>query len=155
MFSKKIILISIVGTVLLACSGQALGGTLVIRSSTSCGHRIAQPIMPRFRRHTFHKKHAFIHPHHRTFVKRRPHPHNVVVRRPRRRQIAVNLVPTVTVTTREIAVEHTTVTVWITNSNGSQTSVSLQKSGPGFVGPRGEYYTNMPTEKQLRMVYGF
>jgi hypothetical protein len=89
-------------------------------------------------------------------VKRRPHAHNVVVvRRPRRRQIAVNLVPTVTVRTREIAVEQTKVRVWITNSNGSQTSVSLQKSGPGFVGPRGEYYTNMPTEKQLRIVYGF
>ncbi len=156
MFSKKIILISIVGTVLLACAGQALGGTLVIRSSTSRGHRIARPIMPRVYNHPFHKKRIFIHPHHRTFVKRRPHPHKVVVvRRPRRRQIAVNLVPTVTVTTREIAVEQTTVTVWITNSNGSQRSVSLQKNGPGFVGPRGEYYTNMPTEKQLRMVYGF
>lgn len=155
MFSKKIILISIVGTVLLACFGQALGGTLVIRSSTSRGHRIARPIMPRIYNHPFHRKHAFVRPHHRTFVKRRPHAHNVVVRRPRRRQIAVNLVPTVTVRTREIAVEQTTVTVWITNSNGSQTSVSLRRSGPGFVGPRGEYYPNMPTEEQLRMVYGF
>jgi hypothetical protein len=54
-----------------------------------------------------------------------------------------------------MAVENTKVTVWITNSNGSQTSVSLQKSGPGFVGPRGEYYTNMPTQQQLRIVYGF
>lgn len=156
MFSKKIILISIVGTVLFTCLGQALGGTLVIRSSTSRGYRVARPIMPRVYNHPIHKKHAFIHPHHRTFVKRRPHPHKVVVvRRPWRRQIAVNLVPTVTVRTREIAVEHTTVTVWITNSNGSQMSVSLQKSGPGFVGPRGEYYPNMPTEEQLRMVYGF
>jgi hypothetical protein len=156
MFSKKIILISIVGTVLFTCLGQALGETLVIRSSTSCGYQIARPIMPRFNHPPFHKKHAFIHPHHRTFVKRRPHPHKVVVvRRPRRRQIAVNLVPTVTVTSPVIAVEQTTVKVWITNSNGSQTSVSLQKNGPGFVGPRGEYYRNMPTEKQLRIVYGF
>jgi hypothetical protein len=51
-----------------------------------------------------------------------------------------------------MAVENTKVTVWITNSNGSQTSVSLQKSGPGFVGPRGEYYTNMPTQQQAEMV---
>lgn len=155
MFRKKIILVSIVGTVLFTCSGKVWGGTLVIRSSTSRGYRIAQPIMPRVYRHPFHKKHIFIRPHHRTFVKRRPRPHNVVVRRPWRRQIAVNLVPTVTVTTPVIAVEQTTVTVWITNSNGSQTSVSLRRSGPGFVGPRGEWYPNMPTEKQLRMVYGF
>ncbi len=155
MFSKKIILVSIVGTVLLACFGQAFGGTLVIRSSTSRGHRIARPIMPRVYNHPFHKKHAFVRPHHRTFVKRRPHSHNVVVRRPRRRQIAVNLVPTVTIRTREIGVEQTTVTVWITNSNGSQTSVSLHRSGPGFEGPRGEYYPNLPTGEQLRIVYGF
>lgn len=156
MFSKKIILISIVGTVLLACSGKVWGGTFHLQLSTSRRHCIAQPITPRVYNHPIHKKHAFIHPHHRTFVKRRPHPHKVVVvRRPWRRQIAVNLVPTVTVSAPVIAVEQTKVRVWITNSNGSQTSVSLQKSGPGFVGPRGEYYTNMPTEKQLRIVYGF
>jgi hypothetical protein len=89
-------------------------------------------------------------------LKKRPHPHKVVfVRRPQRRQIAVNLVPTITVRTPEIIVEHTTVKVWITNSNGSQTSVSLHRNGSGFVGPRGEYYRNMPTKRQLRIIYGF
>jgi hypothetical protein len=89
-------------------------------------------------------------------VKRRPHPHKVVfVRWPWRRQIAVNLVPTVSIRTHEIAIEQTTVTVWITNSNGSLTSVKLHRSGPGFVGPRGEYYPDMPTKEQLRIVYGF
>ena len=156
MFSKKIILISIVGTVLLVCSGKVWGGTFHLQLSTSRRHCIARPIMPGFHHHPFHKKHVFIHSHHRTFLKRRPHPHKVVfVRRPWRRQIAVNLVPTVTVRTPEIIVEHTTVKVWITNSNGSQTSVSLRRSGPGFIGPRGEYYPDMPTEKQLRIIYGF
>ncbi|MHC4655331.1 MAG: hypothetical protein ACYS91_09980 [Planctomycetota bacterium] len=156
MFSKKIILISIVGTVLLVCTSKVWGGTFHLQLSTSRAHCIARPIVPAFHHHSIHKKHAFIHSHHRTFVKIRPHPHNVVVvRRPWRRRIAVNLVPTITVRTREMAVENTKVTVWITNSNGSQTSVSLQKSGPGFVGPRGEYYTNMPTQQQLRIVYGF
>jgi hypothetical protein len=86
-------------------------------------------------------------------LKRRLHHHDVVIRRPRTRQIAINLVPKVTVIRPKIVVEPTTVTVWITNSNGSQTSVNLRRSGPGFVGPRNEWYPNMPTENQLRIVY--
>lgn len=154
MLGRKIFLTSIVGTVLLAYSSQAFGGTFVFQSSIRLGHRIAQPIMPGFHHRPTPKKHIFIHPHQRSFLKRRPHPHKLcVVKQPCRKQIAVNLVPTIT--TRKIVVEPTTITVWITNSNGSQTSVSLRKSGPGFVGPRDEWYPNMPTEKQLRMVYGF
>jgi len=48
-----------------------------------------------------------------------------------------------------------TVTVWITNSNGSKTPVQLRKSGPGYIGPRGEHYGNMPTAEELATVYGF
>jgi hypothetical protein len=156
MFSKKIIQLIIVGIVCVTCFGQALGGTFILRSSTNCGHHIAQTVKPGFHRRPFHKKHILKHFHHRSFLKRRPHPHKiVVVRRPWRRQIAINLVPTVTVTKSQIVVEPTMVTVWITNSNRSQTSVNLRKSGPGYVGPRGEYYHNMPTEEQLRIVYGF
>lgn len=154
MFGRKIILTSIVGTVLLACSSQAYGGTFVFRSSIMLGHRIAEPIRPGFHNRPHHEKQIFIHPHQRSFLKRRPHPHKLhVVSRPCIKQIAVNLVPTIT--THKIVVEPTTITVWITNSNGSKTSVNLRKSGPGFVGPRDEWYPNMPTEKQLRMVYGF
>lgn len=47
------------------------------------------------------------------------------------------------------------VTVNVTNSNGSIIQVRLQKQGVGYVGPRGEYYPKMPTEEQLRPVYGF
>lgn len=46
-------------------------------------------------------------------------------------------------------------TVWITNSNGSQIPVRLTKDGPGYIGPRGERYPSMPTQDQLRTVYGF
>ncbi|MBN1359713.1 MAG: hypothetical protein JW993_03925 [Sedimentisphaerales bacterium] len=52
-------------------------------------------------------------------------------------------------------VEVASITVWITNSNGSRTSVKLTKRGPWYVGPRGEYYTCMPTNEQLRLAYGF
>ena len=46
-------------------------------------------------------------------------------------------------------------TVWITNSNGSQFAVKLRRSGPGYIGPKGEYYPTRPTQDQLVSVYGF
>jgi hypothetical protein len=51
--------------------------------------------------------------------------------------------------------EMNTVTVNITNSNGSVSTVKLRKQGVGYVGPRGEYYDKLPTGEQLRPVYGF
>jgi hypothetical protein len=47
------------------------------------------------------------------------------------------------------------VAVNITNSNGSISQVRLRKQGVGYVGTRGEYYHRLPTEDQLRPVYGF
>ncbi|MBN1125438.1 MAG: hypothetical protein JXA82_10555 [Sedimentisphaerales bacterium] len=54
-----------------------------------------------------------------------------------------------------VRAEQNVVTVWITNSNNSRIPVRLTKSGPNYVGPQGEIYTTMPTEEQLKMVYGF
>lgn len=51
--------------------------------------------------------------------------------------------------------EMNTVTVNITNSNGSVSQVRLRKHGVGYVGTRGEYYSTLPTDDQLRPVYGF
>ena len=51
--------------------------------------------------------------------------------------------------------EMNTVTVNITNSNGSVSQVKLQKYGIGYIGTRGEYYSTMPTQEQLRVIYGF
>jgi hypothetical protein len=48
-----------------------------------------------------------------------------------------------------------TITVWVTNSNGSRIAVQLTQEGAWYKGPRGEYYTSMPTNEQLRVVYGF
>jgi uncharacterized protein YcfJ len=47
------------------------------------------------------------------------------------------------------------VTVNVRNSNGSISQVRLRKEGVGYVGTRGEYYDRLPTEEQLRPVYGF
>ena len=80
---------------------------------------------------------------------------DTLLRGPAADQQPVNLVPTVTIAPREVVVEPKTVTVWITNSNGSQTSVRLRKSGPGYIGPQGEWYHRMPGNEQLRVVYGF
>ena len=51
--------------------------------------------------------------------------------------------------------EMNTVVVNVTNRNGSIVQVPLRKQGVGYVGTRGEYYAMLPTEDQLRPVYGF
>ncbi len=43
----------------------------------------------------------------------------------------------------------------VQNSNGSTTPVVLYRSGNGWQGPRGEFYTNQPSESQLRRTYAF
>ena len=49
-----------------------------------------------------------------------------------------------------------TVTINITNSNGSITPVTLRKQGVVYIGQRGETYTTLPTEEQLKQAgYGF
>lgn len=55
------------------------------------------------------------------------------------------------------ALEHqaNTITINVTNSNGSFTPVTLQKlDGGRFRGPKGEIYQTMPTASQLKSVYG-
>lgn len=45
--------------------------------------------------------------------------------------------------------------VEVTNSNGSFTPVELRKKGCVYIGPKGEHYRELPSEEQLRLVYGF
>ena len=77
-----------------------------------------------------------------------------VVHPPIERRVVIEPAPTVTVKAPPV-VESSTISVWITNSNGSRTSVRLTRQGPWYIGPRGEYYTEMPTNEQLRVAYGF
>ena len=46
------------------------------------------------------------------------------------------------------------VTINIPNSRGSYTPIPLRKSGNGFIGPQGEYYSEHPTVDQLKTLYG-
>ncbi len=55
----------------------------------------------------------------------------------------------------QIRQEMNIVVVNVTNSNGSIIQVRLTRDGVGYRGPRGEYYPTLPTEDQLRPVYGF
>ena len=45
-------------------------------------------------------------------------------------------------------------TVNVPNSKGGWTSVTLTRSGTGFIGPQGEYYKEFPKIKQLKEMYG-
>ncbi len=45
------------------------------------------------------------------------------------------------------------VTVNVPNSRGGYTEVILRKSGNGYVGPQGEFYSEFPSIEQLRIMY--
>ena len=47
-----------------------------------------------------------------------------------------------------------TLTINIPNSRNGYTSVTLRRSGNGFIGPQGEYYPGSPTVNQLSALYG-
>ncbi|MHC4558514.1 MAG: glycine zipper domain-containing protein [Planctomycetota bacterium] len=56
----------------------------------------------------------------------------------------------------DIRQELNTVTINITNSNGSISQVKLIRQGAVYIGPKGETYTSLPTEEQLKQAgYGF
>jgi len=46
------------------------------------------------------------------------------------------------------------VTINIPNSRGGYTAITLRKSGNGYIGPQGEYYSENPTVDQLKTLYG-
>lgn len=95
-------------------------------------------------------------PRHRRFVRIDPPcAPAVVVRRPAPKPIVIEPAPAIVVTVPTVRVQPVKLTLWVTNSNGSRISVELVKDGPWYVGPRGECYTNIPTNEQLRVVYGF
>jgi hypothetical protein len=86
--------------------------------------------------------------HRHLFTHLGPRPSSVSVRGP--------VVPEVVIARPSVVeVELSTLTAWVTNSNGSKTAVELTRHGSCYVGPRGEWYTSMPTNEQLRIVYGF
>jgi len=45
--------------------------------------------------------------------------------------------------------------IQVHNSNGSITPVEIEKKDDTYFGPKGEMYEQLPTEEQLKPVYGF
>ena len=46
------------------------------------------------------------------------------------------------------------VVVEVHNDNGSITPIRLRKAGSDYIGPKGERYEELPTEEQLKPIYG-
>lgn len=52
------------------------------------------------------------------------------------------------------AVTDDTYNINIPNSKGGYNSVTIKRSGNGFVGPQGEFYADFPKVSQLQVMYG-
>lgn len=166
MAKQKLILATIVGIALLTPVTGACDVSIVVGASLGPGPVVAHPAGPRvcvssaLRKRIFFAPpaHSMIvtHPVHSRFVRIGPPYHwPPRPRHHRGKHVVVHARPTRKVTSPVVTVQPTAITVWIINSNGSQTAVKLTRSGPGFTGPRGEWYPKMPNNKQLRTVYGF
>jgi len=153
----RYITIAVIGAILAISAGAAEAKSLSLHVRLSIGHRIAHPIVARpcVRPVVVSPVRTVVitSPFRRRFVPIGRRRRTVVVRRPCVKTVVVKPAPVVT--TKTIVVESAVVTVWVRNSNGSQSSVKLTRSGPGYIGPRGEYYPDMPDNEQLRTVYGF
>ena len=64
------------------------------------------------------------------------------------------VVPPASVIAQSQAQSPDTATINIPNSEGGYTAVTLRKSGNGYIGPQGEYYSENPTVGQLKTLYG-
>ena len=150
MKTRKHIMIAVILMVLFGTVSTSLarprkrgrGGRAVIRNSyrSRQAHRPGRQVRPRHRRNVYRR------PHRRRSGITICWPRlRVVIGAPRTRVVAV-LPPKV--------IEPAEITVWITNDNGSLTAVTLTRRFPGYIGPLGEYYPTMPTEEQLKILYG-
>jgi len=162
---QRIIRVVAITAVLAIWAGAAQAKTVVLHSSFSRGHIVGRPLGPGVHVGPVARSYVFAKPFHTGIVISSPlrsriapiFPHRevLVVSQPCVQPLIVEAAPTCVVTSRTVVVEPSIITVWVRNSNGSQSPVKLTRSGPGYIGPRGEYYPDMPNNEQLRMVYGF
>jgi len=80
-------------------------------------------------------------PHHRYYYYRRP-------------EIIYAPVTPAKIAPQAIQPDNSSITINIPNANGGYTPVKLVKSNGGYIGPQGEFYTEMPTVEQLKVLYG-
>lgn len=66
-------------------------------------------------------------------------------------------VPTVVASTPTVSTAASTddsITINIPNNKGGYSAVLLKRSGNGFIGPQGEFYSEFPKVSQLQVMYG-
>ena len=166
MARHRILLTVTIGLVVLSLTPGLWAGPVVIASRPTpnvvvsahvgLGHWVGAHVRPQIGHPPRHKMIAFNGPWRHRFLRLGPPRCGpaVVHRRPAP-PVVVRHAPIVTVRAPAVPVAHGSITVWVTNSNGSRTSVKLTRSGPGYLGPRGEWYDGIPTNEHLRVIYGF
>ena len=152
MVRQRVNLIIAVGTILCLLVGSVSGQPTVVRKHHGRRHVIVRP----------HRPAVTVRPYSR-IVKGRPYFHRIGPKQPHHQIVVVRTrygriikaYPVPRVVTRFGVVEPKIVRVWFTNSNGSRTGVELVRRGLGYIGPRGEWYQEIPTKRQLWIAYGF
>lgn len=156
MMRQRVISTIVVTAVLLGALSELSGSTAAARSHGRSTVTVSRHIPPRRGIASPHGRRVIRSPWRRRFVRLGPPcPRRVVIHTSILRPIVIGPLPTITVNVPTVRIEPATLTVWITNSNGSKTSVQLTRDGLWYVGPRGELYDSLPTNEQLRVVYGF
>jgi hypothetical protein len=140
------------GSSLYADTTVAIAGRVAITPHVGLGVWIGGPAKGPVRHAPVHERVVITKPWRHRFIRLGPPRAETVVAPPR--HIVVDR-PPVVVPRAPTVVADGPITVWITNSNGSRTCVKLTRHGSCYIGPRGEYYRGMPTNEQLRTVYGF
>lgn len=80
-------------------------------------------------------------------------PAQVVVTQQPQQVIVAQPAPTV-VAAPEAVVPQDTFPVNVPNNSGGYTAVVIKKSGNGYMGPQGEFYSSFPSVAQLKAMYG-
>jgi len=153
MKTRKYIVVAVVAVAIFAVVSNSFAGPAKHRSRGKVAIH-----------HSYRSRHKDTSPHMRKFIATpccrgkgivvAPCRNRIVVRSHWLRAVFAPPRQTIVVTTPPKIIETAGITVWITNDNGSKTAVTLTRDGPCYVGPLGEYYTSMPTEAQLKMLYG-
>ena len=163
MLRLRIHLIIAVGISLCLLTGDTFGKPIAVHKNHNRGRVIAPSprpaitVSPVIKRPTvsvrpygrsLHGRHYF----HRMTPKRTHRP-LVIVRTPYGR--IIKAYPGHRIISRYGYVERPIVRVWFMNTNGSRTGVELVRRSMGYIGPRGEWYREIPTKRQLLIAYGF
>jgi len=162
MKTRKYIVVAVVAVAIFAVASNSFArpakhrsrSIVAIHHSYRSRHKDTSPHRRKFRAKPYRRGKRIVVAHRRNRIMVAHRRNRIVVRSYWLRAVFAPPRQTIVVTTPPKIIETAGITVWITNDNGSKTAVTLTRDGPCYVGPLGEYYTSMPTEAQLKMLYG-